>query len=126
MTELVSANRALNVDPDERFGLLHRGYLERRGWNARWVPDGRAVLGRIGASPPDVLITELDGDHLDGFEFLQRVHSKVPGLPLVVCSRQAAIQNWTDEECRALGISGVLARPVEFPRVAALLEQLVA
>ena len=36
-----STARVLIVDPDIRFGLLLKGYLEGRGWKAEWVEDGR-------------------------------------------------------------------------------------
>jgi len=121
-----TAARVLLVDPDLRFGLLLKGYLEEKGWTAEWVPDGRKALAHLANWRPDLVVTELQGEDLDGFEFLESLHRLAPPLPVVVCTRLAGAQAWTDGVLRQLGVRAVLVRPVRFPELAATLEEVLA
>ena len=121
-----STARVLIVDPDIRFGLLLKGYLEGRGWKAEWVEDGRQALQHWDVYRPDLLIAELQGKDLDGFELLEAV-SRVEGSPpIVVCTRMAGVSGWDDSVFRQLGVRAVLVRPVRFPEVARTLEEVMA
>jgi len=123
---LPSAARVLIVDPDVRFGLLLKGYLESRGWTVDWVEDGRLALQEWETYRPDLLIAELQGKDLDGFEFLETL-GRLPTPPaVVVCTRLAGVQGWTDGIFRELGVRAVLVRPVRFPEVARTLEEVMA
>jgi DNA-binding response OmpR family regulator len=116
----------LLIDPDERFGMLFRSYLEREGWVARWVPDGREALANWSEFRPELVVAELRGDPLDGFELIERLRRLAPGLPIVLCTRLAGVQAWSDEVFAALGVEGVLVRPVRFKQAAWMLEQVLA
>ena len=117
--------RVLLVDGDERFGMLFRSYLEGKGWTASWVTDGRAALASWDTYRPQMIVTELQGDPLDGFEFVERVRRLAPGVPIVVCTRLAGVQAWSDEVFAALGVKAVLVRPVRFHQAAWMLEQIL-
>lgn len=121
-----SGRRVLLVDPDEHFGLLFRSYLESAGWTASWVPDGRQALASWSELQPDLVVTDLQGDPLDGFEFVERLRRLTSGLPIVLCTRLAGVQNWSDEVFAALGIQAVLVRPVRFQQAAWMLEQILS
>jgi DNA-binding response OmpR family regulator len=116
----------LLVDPDERFGSLFRSYLEREGWDARWVADGRAALADWSEFRPQIVVAELQGDPLDGFEFIERLRRLAPSLPIVLCTRLAGVQSWSDPVFAALGVEAVLVRPVRFGQAAWTLEQVLA
>ena len=116
--------RVLLVDPDVNFGLLFRSYLESRGWQATWVADGREAIRDWATHQPDLVVTELQGESLDGFEFVERLHGMVPELPVVVCTRLAGVQEWSDEVFAALGVRAVLVRPMRFHQAVWVLEQL--
>jgi len=120
-----SSRRVLLVDPDERFGSLFRSHLEREGWEARWVPGGREALASWTQFTPDLVVAELQGDPLDGFEFIERLRRTLPTLPIVLCTRLAGVQGWSDEVFAALGVDGVLVRPVRFGQAAWTLEQVL-
>ncbi len=121
-----STARVLIVDPDVRFGLLLKGYLEGRGWKAEWVEDGRRALQHWDAYRPDLLITELQGRDLDGFELLETVSRLQRPPPVVICTKLAGVNSWTDGVFRSLGVCAVLVRPVRFPEVARTLEEVMA
>jgi DNA-binding response OmpR family regulator len=121
-----SRRRVLLVDPDESFGSLFRSYLERDGWDARWVPDGRDALANWSEFRPQIVVAELQGDPLDGFEFIERLRRFAPTLPIVLCTRLAGVQSWSDAVFAALGVEAVLVRPVRFGQAAWTLEQVLA
>jgi DNA-binding response OmpR family regulator len=118
--------RVLIVDPDIKFGLLLKGYLEGRGWKAEWVEDGRLALQHWDLYRPDLLIAELQGKDLDGFELLDSISRLEAAPPVVVCTRLAGVQTWDDSTFRKLGVRAVLVRPVRFPEVARTLEEVMA
>lgn len=118
--------RVLIVDPDVRFGLLLKGFLEGRGWKAEWVEDGRRALMHWDLYRPDMLITELQGKDMDGFELLDSVSRLPDAPPVVICTRLAGVESWTDDIFRKLGVRAVLVRPVRFPEVARTLEEVMA
>ncbi|MCP4872872.1 MAG: response regulator [Proteobacteria bacterium] len=121
-----STARVLIIDPDVRFGLLLKGYLEGRGWKAEWVEDGRKALQHWETYRPDLLITELQGKDLDGFELLDALSRIGRPPPVVICTRMAGVSSWTDGVFRRLGVRAVLVRPVRFPEVAQTLEEVMA
>ncbi len=45
---------------------------------------------------------------------------------MVVCTKLKGVQDWSDGVMRSLGVRRVLARPVRFPVVADVLEQVMA
>ena len=116
----------LVVDPDQQFGLLLKGYLERQGWATEWVEDGRQALSRCLKDPPRLVVAELQGGALDGFELLDELRRLAPDLPVVVCTRGAGVQSWSDEIFRELGVRAVLVRPVRFYRVGEVVGRLLA
>lgn len=118
--------RVLVVDPDIRFGLLLKGFLESRGWRADWVSDGRKALRDWDSLHPDVIVSELQGEDLDGFEFVEAVNRIDPQLPVVVCTRLAGAGAWPLEVRASLGIHAVLVRPLQFLELHSTLEAVLA
>ncbi len=121
-----SRARVLLVDPDVRFGLLLKGFLESRGWGALWVSDGRKALQNWDRLRPDVVVSELDGEDLDGFEFIDAVRRRESTLPVVVCTRHAGASQWSPADRRALGVEAVLVRPLQFLQLHSMLEAVLA
>lgn len=121
-----AAARVLVVDPDVRFGLLLKGYLEERGWAADWVSDGRKALASWDSYNPHVVVTELQGEDLDGFEFLEALARLPWAPPVVVCTRLKGAESWSGTVVAGLGVRRVLSRPIRFPRLAEVLEQVMA
>ncbi len=124
--DFASRARVLVVDPNVRFGLLLKGFLETRGWGALWVSDGRKALRDWERLRADVVVTELDGEDLDGFEFVAAVRRRSPTLPVIVCTRLAGAANWSPADRQALGVQAVLVRPLQFIQLHSTLESVLA
>lgn len=125
MAQAPATARVLICDPDIRFGLLLKEFLQTQGWNAEWVSDGRKALARWEALLPDLVVTELQGEDLDGFEFLDAMTRIAHPPPVVVCTRLKGVQAWKAGVLRSLGVRRVLARPVRFPALSQVLEEVI-
>ena len=115
----------LVVDPNVRFGLLLKGFLETRGWGA----SGSQMAGTLRdwhRLRPDVVVTELDGEDLDGFESSRRCGAAIPTCLWSLCTRLAGAANWSPADRRALGVEAVLVRPLQFVHLHSTLEAVLA
>jgi len=69
---------------DDEVGLLHAvvSFLERRGFAALGVGDGREALETLGreSPPPDVIVTDVRMPGMGGREFLARLRAEHPQL----------------------------------------------
>lgn len=113
--------RVLIVDPDEAFSKLVRGYLGSKGWEVNWVDDGRKALAAWDDYAPDLLITELQGVDLDGFEFILEVGELAAPPGIVVCTNLVGAGRWDEGELSSIGVSAALVRPLRFPELGATL-----
>ena len=120
------AARVMMVEPDPDFGRLLRDHLRARGWAVDWVRDGRDALRRWASVAPDLLLTEIQCQDVDGFELIETVNRLAYPPPIVVCTRLAGARTWTDEVRDRLGVSAVLVRPIRFPHLAQVLEDVIA
>lgn len=78
----------LIVDDDPELRELLEAQLMRAGFQVRQAPDGRAGFEAALQDPPDVLLTDLDMPHLDGWGMLRRLqtHHRTREIPVVVYS----------------------------------------
>ena len=92
------------VEPDHGAGTV-----------IRLAPELDAIV------PGDYTIEQVE----DGFEFIERLRRLAPSLPIVLCTRLAGVQSWSDAVFAALGVEAVLVRPVRFGQAAWTLEQVL-
>lgn len=119
---LTEAIRVLIVDPDVRFGLLLKGFLESRGWQTEWVSDGRKALARWDEVRPRLLVCELQGDEYDGFELIDAAARTAEQPAVVVCTRLGGASAWGEQPLAELGVKAVLVRPIRLDDLALALE----
>jgi CheY-like chemotaxis protein len=110
----VSVVRALLVDPDVRFGLLLSRYLAEHGWELVAVPDGRDALQRWDEIRPSLVLSEIDGEDMDGLEFMAAVSRLPDPPPVVICTRSPGVRTWDETSLRSLGVASALVRPLLF------------
>lgn len=115
----MDGHRLLLVDPDEVFSRLVTTWLDARGWAVTWHPRVRDALRHWDAVDPDVVVAELWGDDLDGFDLVEAVRRVPDPPPVLACTRAAGARAWTPDILQRVGLAAVVVRPVRFP----LLEQ---
>jgi CheY-like chemotaxis protein/anti-sigma regulatory factor (Ser/Thr protein kinase) len=66
------------------------------GWHASFAANGREALDSMGKAVPDLVLTDMLMDEMDGLELVQAVRSKYPGVPVILMtahgSEDVAIQ----------------------------------
>lgn len=54
------------------------------GYRVSEAPSPALALQKIHAEPPDLVITDLQMDEIDGFEFIDALHAAAPKLPVIL------------------------------------------
>jgi DNA-binding response OmpR family regulator len=85
------AARILIVEDDPDIAHLVERYLDKAGFTATHVANGRDALAAIASRPPDLVILDLMLPHLDGLEVCRRLrsHEATAGLPIIMLTARA-------------------------------------
>lgn len=103
--------RVLLVDDDRDMLQLLSAWLNGAGVATQTANTGADALGQIAISRPDIVITDLVMDGMDGMTLLTQIHSHNPLLPVIMLSGQAQIPDAV--KAAHLGIAAFLTKPVD-------------
>ena len=78
------STRILIIDSDISLSTVLRDYLGSRGYAAERVSDGKAGLEALSSSHYDLVLTELQGVGMNGYELLKDIRHRLPNIPLLV------------------------------------------
>jgi CheY-like chemotaxis protein len=79
------ARTVLVVDDSAVDRRLVGGIIEKLdGWQASFAGNGREALEAMGKSLPDLVLTDMLMDEMDGLELVQAVQNKYPGVPVIL------------------------------------------
>ena len=78
------ATSILIIDGDISLSTVLCDYLESRGYKAQRVSDGKEGLNRLSAGHWDVVLMELQGVGMNGYELLKDIRHRLPQIPLMV------------------------------------------
>ncbi len=83
--------RVLVVEDDPDIAQLVTRYLEKAGFSADMVANGREALAAITAKPPDVLILDLMLPHVDGLEICRvvRGNKATAAIPIIMLTARS-------------------------------------
>lgn len=84
------AYRILVVDDDPIIRDTAAAILESQGYEVHTAQDGIAALKALGASLPDVIITDLSMSNMSGFELLAVVRQRFPQIATIAVSKELA------------------------------------
>lgn len=105
--------RILVVDEDPMARRVIRALLEDAGHEVVEASDGRRGLDAFGDRIPDLVITELYMDGMDGIELLRAIRRTWPSEPvLVMSSRTGPNVQRLLKVAEVLGASGLLDKPI--------------
>ena len=105
--------RILVVDGDPTSRRVIRALLEDAGHEVVEASDGRKGLEAFGEEVPDLVITELYMDGMDGIELLRAIRRTWPSEPVLVMSaRTGPNPRQLLKVAEMLGASGLLDKPI--------------
>jgi CheY-like chemotaxis protein len=117
--------RILVVEDNEenRDSLTRR--LERRGFEVLTATDGKAGVEKAKAEKPDLILMDMNMPEMDGWEATRQIKAD-PNLANVKVIALTAYAMGGDRE-RALeaGCTDYHAKPIEFPKLLAQIEQIL-
>lgn len=80
------------VDDEEKLSRLLRDQLTDAGHKAFGFTRGAEALDRVAAESPDIVITDLRMDEMDGITLLKKVKASSPGTDVVVMTAYATVE----------------------------------
>lgn len=121
------AKNILVVDDDSATRRLLSFLLERAGYDVAAAEDGATALEMISTSPPDILITDLMMQRMNGYELCQKVRSDKKHDRIKIVVLTARDQTSDIERLKSTGVDVILEKPIdprEFARtIRALVER---
>lgn len=117
---------ALVVEDDTDVARLLQFILQREGFDATWLRDGREAAAQIDAGPvPDLVLLDVMLPHATGHELLARIRNleawkAVPVIMLTAKSQETDIVKAFDH-----GASDYLAKPFQPAELKARIRRLV-
>jgi two-component system chemotaxis response regulator CheY len=114
------AAKILVVDDDESIRDLLRLHLSAAGYEVLVAADAIAAGYTVLRAPPDLIITDVNMPHMDGFEFVAalKADKTLPEIPVIFLTSE-------DEGYRGkqLGAVGYVTKPVRADRLLSLVAQ---
>ena len=105
----------LIVDDDESIRDLLRLHLSAAGYEVHVAEDAIAAGYMLLRSPPDLIISDINMPHMDGFEFIAAVRSD-KSLPMIPVIFLTTIEDG-DLRGKELGAVGYVTKPVRADRL---------
>ena len=108
---VVKIPRILIVDDDNDVLVLFSKWLKAENFDVVTVGSGKDALAQICITRPDLVVTDLIMDEMDGMALLAEIHRQNPLLPVIMLSGQAKIPDAV--KATHLGSSAFLTKPIE-------------
>jgi CheY-like chemotaxis protein len=114
----------LVIDDDESMRDLLRLHLAAAGYEVEVAADAIAAGYMVLRSPPDLIITDVNMPHLDGFEFIEALRSDktLPRIPVIFLT---SVEEG-DHRGKSLGAVGYVTKPVRADKLLSLVAQNVS
>ena len=105
----------LVIDDDENIRELLRLHLSAAGYAVDVAADAIAAGYLVLRSPPDLIISDINMPHMDGFEFLAalRADTTLPRIPVILLTSNEE----GDDRGKELGAVDYLTKPVRADRL---------
>ena len=109
------AAKILVVDDDESLRELLRMHLAAAGYEVSTAPDGISAGYLVLKNPPDLILSDINMPHMDGFEFVAALKSdtSLPNIPVIFLT---SLEDG-DQRGKELGAVGYLTKPVRADRL---------
>jgi CheY-like chemotaxis protein len=118
------ASTILVIDDDESLRELMRLHLSNAGYEVLVAEDAIAAGYIVLRSPPDLIISDVNMPHMDGFQFVEALKSDktLPPIPVIFLTSHEE----GDFKSKALGAVGYLTKPIRADTLLAMVAQHVS
>ncbi|MGQ0512366.1 MAG: response regulator [Betaproteobacteria bacterium] len=115
------AARILVVDDDDSMRELIRIHLSSAGYEVITAADGIAAGYLVLKSPPDLILSDVNMPHMDGFEFIAALKEdkSLPYIPVIFLTSNEE----GDHRGKELGAVGYLTKPVRAEKLLQMVAQ---
>lgn len=103
--------KILLVDDDPSLLRLLSIRLEAAGFSVDAVDSGKKALGRLAGYHPEVVITDLRMDGMDGMALFDSIHEHFPALPVIILTAHGTIPDAVEATRR--GVFSYLTKPFD-------------
>ncbi len=90
MSIALAVRRAIVVDDSPTQALDLRQRLVRGGFQVAIASNGNEAIKAVERQPPDVVLTDLAMEEMDGLELVRRLRRNHPGLPIIVLTAEGS------------------------------------
>ena len=111
MTARPAPRRILVVDDDAALLRLLSLRLQKEGFAVTEASSGEEALGKLAASLPDLVITDMRMGGMDGLALFQAVNRKHPALPVIILTAHGNIPDAVTATRK--GVFSYLTKPFE-------------
>jgi two-component system response regulator GlrR len=118
------ARRILAVDDDPDLLRLLTIRLKSAGYAVTAVENAAMALAQLDVARPDLVITDLRMDGMDGMALFEEIHKSQPTLPVIMLTAHGTIPDAVEATRR--GVFGYLTKPFEAPALLAEVERVMA
>jgi CheY-like chemotaxis protein len=115
----------LIVEDNQVNALILRAMLRKRGYEPFVAADGREGVAMSGLHRPRLVLMDLQMPKLDGFAAASEIREKAEGTDPVLVAVTANTGGEVRSACRAAGFSYVLAKPIAFDELIAVVRRFV-
>lgn len=84
-----TASQILIIDGDISLATVLSDYLVSRGYKAQAVYQGTAGLDALSSGHWDIVLMELQGVGMNGYELLKSIRHRLPSIPLIVLTSRS-------------------------------------
>ncbi len=116
-----AAAKIMLVDDDHGFLTLLAMRLGAEGFTVETASNGRDCLNKIESFTPDLMISDLRMDVMDGMELYGRVHRLMPYLPVIMITAHGSIPEAV--AATQQGVFSFLPKPVDRQQLFDLIHQ---
>ncbi|WP_048308118.1 two-component system response regulator GlrR [Halomonas sp. PR-M31] len=114
------AAHILLVDDDASLLKLLGMRLESRGYRVTTAESGRQALDSLSKTRPDLVLSDLRMDEMDGMALFHQLQKQAPGLPVIILTAHGSIPDAVSATRQ--GVFSFLTKPVDRDELFAAIE----
>jgi two-component system response regulator GlrR len=114
----------LLVDDDASLLKLLGMRLESRGFKVTTASSGREALSRLEAARPDLVLSDLRMDEMDGMALFGELQKRQPGMPVILLTAHGSIPDAVSATRQ--GVFSFLTKPVDKDELFAAIDEALA